>query len=220
MRDWTLWQLIDSAFPTGGFAHSNGLEATWQQGEIGDTDSLTAFLRASIHQAATAAMPLVIATLRKPADFGELDALYDATVTNHIANRASRAQGRALLLAASGTFAKSNLTKLEQDVRSSHLPSHLAPVFGVIAASLGISEETTAQAFLFILLRGSISAAVRLGIIGPMEAQRVQTELSEEFPIAIARSIDVDPAAVVQTAPLTDLLQANQGRLYSRLFQS
>jgi urease accessory protein len=33
-EDWLLWQLADSAFPTGGFAHSGGLEAAWQHGEI------------------------------------------------------------------------------------------------------------------------------------------------------------------------------------------
>ena len=33
-NQWLLWQLADSAFPTGGFAHSGGLEAAWQNGEV------------------------------------------------------------------------------------------------------------------------------------------------------------------------------------------
>ena len=26
---WLVWQIADSGFPTGGFAHSGGLEAAW-----------------------------------------------------------------------------------------------------------------------------------------------------------------------------------------------
>ena len=35
---WTAWQLLDPLLPTGGFAHSNGLEAATQFGFI-DTDN-------------------------------------------------------------------------------------------------------------------------------------------------------------------------------------
>jgi hypothetical protein len=31
--DWLVWQLLDSGLPTGGFAHSCGLEAAMQLGE-------------------------------------------------------------------------------------------------------------------------------------------------------------------------------------------
>ena len=44
MSDWFTWQIIDSAFPTGAFAHSYGLEAAWQHGEIGGPAQLKAFM--------------------------------------------------------------------------------------------------------------------------------------------------------------------------------
>src|SRR5450432_522762 len=51
-HDWLLWQLADSAFPTGGFAHSGGLEAAWQHGEIRGAEDLASFLEAYMCQVA------------------------------------------------------------------------------------------------------------------------------------------------------------------------
>src|SRR5688500_8997828 len=103
-HDWLLWQLVDSAFPTGGFAHSGGVEAAWQHGMIRDGDDLLELAQAALQQAACGVVPVLLATLRQPADFAEYDSFYDASLTNHVANRASRAQGRALLATASATF--------------------------------------------------------------------------------------------------------------------
>lgn len=33
-QQWALWQMMDSAFPTGSFAHSNGLESSVQAGLV------------------------------------------------------------------------------------------------------------------------------------------------------------------------------------------
>ena len=53
---WLIWQLVDSAFPAGGFAHSFGLEAAWQQGEV-NAASLPAFVRDGIAQAGHGGLP-------------------------------------------------------------------------------------------------------------------------------------------------------------------
>src|ERR1700694_976067 len=57
--DFLLWQLADSAFPTGGFAHSSGLEAAWQHGEVRNRVELNSFLEANLDQLGHAALPLV-----------------------------------------------------------------------------------------------------------------------------------------------------------------
>src|SRR5260221_11759540 len=59
--DWLLWQLADSAFPTGGFAHSLGLEAAWQHGEVRNRTELVSFIEAGLQQLGHAALPLVTA---------------------------------------------------------------------------------------------------------------------------------------------------------------
>jgi hypothetical protein len=64
--DWLLWQLVDSAFPTGGFAHSGGLEAAWQHGEVRGRVDLSSFLDASLLQAGHAMLPFVTAAIDEP----------------------------------------------------------------------------------------------------------------------------------------------------------
>ncbi|HEY5040514.1 MAG TPA: hypothetical protein VIK53_00765, partial [Verrucomicrobiae bacterium] len=85
--DFTLWQLADSAFPTGGFAHSLGLEAAWQHGEVRNRTELVSFIEAGLQQLGHAALPFVMAAFDEPEKLGEFDQLCDVFTTNHVANR-------------------------------------------------------------------------------------------------------------------------------------
>src|SRR6478672_7199173 len=93
--DIRIWQLADSAFPTGSFAHSWGLEAAWQSGEVADLAALRRFVLDTLEQAGRGVLPLVNVAHRQPERLSELDAIADLFLTNPVANRASRAQGRA-----------------------------------------------------------------------------------------------------------------------------
>jgi urease accessory protein len=73
---------------------------------------------------------------------------------------------------------------------------------------------------LFATLRAGLSAAVRLGLSGPLEAQRLQARLAPTLDAALVRGADVAVADAAQTAPVLDVLQGAHDRLYSRLFQS
>ena len=101
---WTVLQLADSAFPTGGFAHSAGLEAAAQAGEVEGPDAVARFTRDAVWQAGWGALPLVRGVFDDPASLPLLDARTEAFLVNHVANRASRTQGRALLSTAARVF--------------------------------------------------------------------------------------------------------------------
>jgi urease accessory protein len=208
---WRLLQLADSAFPAGGFAHSAGLEAALRLGELA---SLEAFVRQTIWQAAHG--PLVLLRGAWSGGLGVWDRRAEVFLTSHVANRASRAQGRAFAAAAARAFPETSA--IDGAIRAGEARGHQAPVTGAVARALGLGEEEAQAVFLHSVVRGVLSAAVRLGRIGPLEAQNLQGRLAASCEEALAASRQV--AEPTQTAPLLELVGARHDELYSRLFQS
>ena len=218
--NYLVWQLIDSAFPSGGFAHSSGLEASVQHGHVTGGAGLRAFAGQALVQCGHGALPLVTAAHRQPDEAADLDRLSDVFLSNPVANRASRAQGRALLTSVARSFPGVPVASIEADLRTEVIAGHHAPMFGRLFNLLGVEIADTQRAFLFIAARGVCSAAVRLGIVGAYEAQTLQADLAPCIDGIVRRCGALPPEDIAQTAPLLDLFQSTHDRLYSRLFQS
>jgi urease accessory protein len=213
-----IWQLIDSAFPAGGFVHSAGLEAAWQSGEVTTEDTLRQFVHDSLWQVARSTLPLVAATHRAPDRFEELDALCDAFLTNAVANRASRALGRGFLTACARAWPSDDLVAL--DARARGRCGHYAPIVGAVLKTLGVPLHVAQRIVLFTTCRSVLAAAVRLGIVGPYRAQRLQFDCAGNLDGMIESCARLEVEQIALTSPLVDLLQSAHDRMYSRLFQS
>ena len=218
MSEWLAWQIVDSAFPTGAFAHSLGLEAAWQHGEIASTDELRDFADAAIVQTGYSVIPLVNETFTAPQRLEELDVLANAFLTNPVANRASRIQGRTLAATAEQIWPTDEMRELK--ARCDATFAHVAPVSGAVFSSLGIALSTVQRIMLYTTARGVLSAAVRLGIVGSYEAQRLQFGCESRLEDVAMRCRHVTIDDLAQTAPVIDVTQSAHDRLYSRLFQS
>jgi urease accessory protein len=216
---WLVWQLADSAFPAGGFAHSFGLEAAWQQGEVTGA-SLPSFVGDAVAQAGHSGLPFVVSAHDDPAGLPAVDERCEAFLRNPVANRASRVQGRAWLGTVERSFPTRAVRELCDSIRSTGGPRHFAPVFGATLRTLDVDRRETSRLFLYGVARGTLSAAVRLGIVGTMDAQRMLAEQAEHLDLAMRRCGDLAIDDAAQTSPLLDLWQASHDRLYSRLFQS
>ena len=225
--DWRLLQLADSAFPAGSFAHSGGLEALHQAGLVSG-DTLLPRLRELTFNAARSMLPfledaalgpLTPAQCARPervppkADLVEgsptgerervidADRRCDAFLFNHVANRASRAQGGAFAIAAHAALG----------VERPELPfGHLAVVMGVMVG------PAARELYVYGAARSALSAAVRLGIVGPLKAQALFTELHPTLTAALAAA----PSEPRSISPVLELTQQAHDSLYSRLFQS
>ena len=86
--------------------------------------------------------------------------------------------------------------------------------------AIGLSLETSQRVTLYGAARGVLSAAVRLGLVGSYEAQRLQHACAERLDQVLDRCGTLGVDDLAQTAPILDVLHGGHHRLYSRLFQS
>jgi len=135
-----------------------------------------------------------------------------------VANRTSRAQGRTLVATAGRIWPSAALADLEARAEASH--AHLAPLSGAVFRAIGLPLSIAQKVVLYGTARGVLSAAVRLGIAGSYEAQRMQFECGPWLDALTERCAGLREHDLAQTAPVLELLQSRHDRLYSRLFKS
>ena len=216
---WRVWQLVDSALPTGGFAHSGGLEAMAQAGLVTGGEGVRRALDEALWQAGHGVLPWVRAAWMAPDAVGLLDGECEVFVVSAVARRASRAQGRALMDPGARIF-PTELAALRQRAREGRWGMHLGPMAGVALGALGVGCEEAQAMVLHWTLRGVASAAVRLGLVGPFEAQRMQAEGAAVMAKVLAACGGLTTEEAAQTAPLVEVAGMGHDALYSRLFQS
>jgi urease accessory protein len=195
---WVAWQLCDSALPTGGFAHSFGIESAVHLGIITNGRDLLGFISRIINSTIEANIAIVDSACRENGSdvvefWVRLDRLTHASTTNHVCRRASEAAGNALLRVAAGAFpsASETLARIKSKLRAdSTLHGYHAPLFGVVCRCVGMDPNTATRIFLFTTLRDCVSAGTRLNLVGPLEAAKLTRELS-----VMAEAILIDRAA-------------------------
>src|SRR6187397_3225710 len=137
MNEWIIWQLADSGFPAGGFAHSFGLEAAWQQGEV-TASTLPSFVRDVVIQAGRGGLPFVAAAHANVEHLADVDERCDVFLRNPVANRASRVQGRAWLATVERAFPGPAMAGVSNVAHASAMARHHAPVFGATLGALDV----------------------------------------------------------------------------------
>ncbi|ETW83690.1 hypothetical protein HETIRDRAFT_471952 [Heterobasidion irregulare TC 32-1] len=217
-ESYLLLLLSDGNLPTGAFVASSGLEShtTHALGSARDPlGSTVAFVRDSVQTYARSALPFVRDAHRAVLAYASgvsgagadadadgaaildtllrLDALYEANTLNHVARRASCAQGVALLTLYTKGFAcppflasvqpeekrekerrvARLVDRLKLLVRGEKTHGHLPVCWGVLVGALGLSLERGAHLHLFLHARGLLSAAIRMNSIGPYAAQQL-----------------------------------------------
>jgi urease accessory protein len=222
----TVLQFADGLFPSGGFAHSFGLETYAQAGMVCDAGGLEAFVRVHLEGGAGPA-DAVVAALAAHAGIGgdleacvALDQRLDAMKTVPEFRAASRQMGRQTARVAATLAGDPFTAGLARAIDDELTPGHHAAVFGAVTGRAGASPETVATAFLYSTAALLVGAGLRLLPIGQLEGQRVLAAMRE--PIArlarAAAAAEVDD--VWSFTPGLEVAGLRHAELDRRLFRS
>src|SRR4051812_23599263 len=172
--------LADGRLPSGGHAHSGGLEAQVAAGRVRDVDGLAAFLRGRLATAGLVCAAFAAAACARTAEWPDLDAGLDARTPSPALRKASRAQGRALVRAGRAMWP---LTAIPREPATSYAPAiprdpHQPIALGALAAAAGLSPAEAAVASAHGTVTGPASAAVRLLGLDPYAVHGVLAGLA------------------------------------------
>lgn len=190
-------------------------------------------------------LPYVLAAYRDPADLETLDNDLDASTPCPVAQRASLAQGRALLgvwerafrhtyasrgnlgtdfgvqrgIQAVESFSEALKRSMDDELGAK---GHFPPLWGALCLAMGMGARQTAYVFMLNHAKAVLSAAVRASVMGPYQAQSVLA--SKDLQHMISERIERDWHTPVEDAgqvvPPLDLWVGRHELLYSRIFNS
>ena len=209
-----LLQLADSAFPSGAYAFSDGLETLTTRGEVRTAADLSAFLCGQLtHGWGQQDAPACALAWQASADeLSELDGLLTDLKLVRGPHEASVRVGANLHRAA--------LHLWPEEVAALPPSRHHATTFGAIAAVLGASQADTVTAYVSSWLLGRVTSATKLMKLGGLDAQRAARLAEDTAQLCIQDALNATPNDLGGFSPLLDIAAAEQGGLESRLFQS
>ena len=207
---------LSPAFPVGGFSYSHGLERAMHDGLIGNRRDLAEWLETLVEMGSGWNDAVLFAEswrrARDGGDLNEVATLAEALAGSQERHRETMLQGAAFLTAASA-WPSPVLARLPPDC-----PYCVA--VGAVAGGNGIGLPDALSAFLQAFFSNLLQAAIRLGIIGQVDATML---LAGFEPLALSTAARVATSSLDDlggSAFMSDVMAMRHETQYSRLFRS
>lgn len=210
---------LSPAFPVGGFAYSHGLEAAVDDGVVRDGDTLAAWVADLLAAGSGRQDAILLAAGWRAGQAGDAAALRDVN-----ALALALCPGRERLLETS-TMGASFAAALAAAWPGLLFPADeegvaYAVAVGAAAGSAALSLRATLEAFALAFVANLVSSALRLGIIGQTDGQRVTAGALPAIRRLAGMAAVADLDAVGACAFRSDIGSLRHETQYSRLFRS
>ena len=218
-----LLHLVDSAIPTGSFAYSYGLESSIAFGLVNTPFALRNYLYSYLQQAGSAELPFINSTFQlteKSPEFQAVAEEYDAQLLVPSLYKASAVQGRNWLKLLATFYPEAELETITQWFAAQEIPPHFTLVFTLALRRAGFALPELQAMYLHMLLRDQLSAAIRLGFLGPLEGHRLQHDFYAVFEHILAAQAGREYGESTRSGFVLDVAQVLHEDIYSKLFQN
>ena len=220
----TLIQLADSFFPSGTYTFSHGLEALVKQDRVQQPEDIVSFLQILLHNKIATCDLVALIHAYHASKANDLKAikrvetqLYAQTLIE-ITRKTQQQSGRALLMVAQSTWQDRQLEALERSRALKQFYCLHPIVFGVVGNIADLSVTDTSLAFLHGFVTGVLGAAIRLGILGHLQTQKMLLLLASDIEQASINASKISLDEMYSCTPAIDLAQMRHSQLSSRLF--
>jgi urease accessory protein len=222
----SLLQFSDGLFPAGAYAHSFGLEACTQSGEVCDAEGVEAFLRAYLEGCAAPTDAVALLCARRAAVNEDiscclaLDEKIDAMKTPSELRDASRQMGRQTLRVATHLPCHPLLQEFGKAVNDEITPGHHSIVFGVIGGFLEWNAVDMTSAFLYSTSAALVGASLRLLPVGQLAGQRILWNVRPLIAALADEAQNKNEQDMWSFAPALEIASMTHALLDARLFRS
>ena len=222
-------QLSDSAFPSGRYTLSHGLEAFAQSDLLGapcPPETLAQLLGGCVRFAVAPSDGVALACAHRAVDADgtvdvelaiRADRRLSAVKLAREAREASTRSGRALLRAARAAMGAS-LGTYARLVDTGQVPGNHAIVLGLLDGLLGVPRLEAVAAELYSFSAGWVAAAVRLGLTDHLTAQSLLRRVRPVLAAAAERSATGEVERISACTPLPDVMAMRHEQAELRLF--
>lgn len=217
--------LIDSSLPTGSFAYSMGLESSITFGLIKNQFELRNYLYSFLQQIVSADFPFINSCFKLGApdlnnQLLKIGEEYDAFLFTPTIYKASITQAKNWNKLLMTFYPDAKLQQIDDWFSSNNLPLHYLIVFSLSLKRVGFSLDEAREMHLHINIRDQISAAIRLGFIGPMKGHKLQHDFYTIFEGLLESCKESTYDRASRSAFLLEAAQIYHDDVYSKLFQN
>jgi urease accessory protein len=210
-------------FPVGAFAYSHGLEWAHEAGDIGDAEDLSDWLTTLAQRGALHNDAILLGETYRAATHGdarrltEINELALAMATSRERRLETMTQGNAFLLAIRKSWPCATV-----DLLGETAGQDVAYPVAVALAAAGhqLALEATLDMFCLGFVSNLVSAAIRLGMIGQTDGQRVLAALMPIIRETARECAGKDLDDLGGAAFRSDLASLRHETQYTRLFRS
>jgi urease accessory protein len=222
----SLLQFTDGLFPAGAYAHSFGLEASVQAGDVSDASGVESFLSAYLEGCAAPIDAVALLCARRAAATANLvsclslDEVLDAMKTPSELRDASRQMGRQTLRVATHLPCHPLLVDFGKFIAEENTPGHHPVIFGIIGGVLEWDALNMTSAYLYSTSAVLVGAALRLLPLGQLTGQRILWNVQTLIAALAADAQNKNELDMWSFAPALEIASMQHALLDARLFRS